>query len=250
MNTTSARSAITARLAGGIATAMLVFGSGCKPQTAPSDPPAGLVRSEQQAAAAAPDAAANSFPQAAADPQGSQEVDYEARLREIEARRRTTLRLGLGMYEMSGATFQPLDDQEQLLPSGLTLRGGAHWNPQIRADMIAGGDVIFNWAVIIKPRPSPPEPNKNPQARAISVNGLEGLEVQDDRGRQGILHWAFAFEDHTVMIMVRGERDRVHSPEVRTILQTLRRVKPVSKELAERAKEAPRLELPPGPAAE
>jgi hypothetical protein len=96
------------------------------------------------------------------------------------------------------------------------------------------GDVIVSWALIIKPEPKEPGPVKNPAARPITVNGLTGFEVQGPGVQRT---WAFAFVDHSLMVSVRGPQERIRSPEVQSILGSLRRRGGIPQELLGRAKD-------------
>jgi hypothetical protein len=156
--------------------------------------------------------------------------------------------LGAGMYELTIPGGESLGEDERDSSAGITLAGGARLPSNVRGDEIraridefrAGntaelGDLTISWALIIKSKPSEPNPNKNPAATPISVNGLNGIEV---RGPGNQLHWAFSFTDHSLMISARGPERRVHSAEVRNIFGSLRRKTGVPEGLALRAQRA------------
>jgi hypothetical protein len=149
------------------------------------------------------------------------------------------------MYELTVPNAEPIEGDERHTSAGITLTGAAVLPSNVKGNEIraridefrAGntappGNLTVSWALVIKAKPLEPGPVKNPAAQPIQVNGLSGIEV---RGPGSQLHWAFAAADHSLMISVRGPAERIDSPEVRTILNSLRCTGPVPPDLARRA---------------
>jgi hypothetical protein len=156
--------------------------------------------------------------------------------------------IGPGVYEFTAPGAELLEETERRSAANITITGGAKLpSPEVTAsqarqqveDIKRGnvahlGDVVVSWALIVYATPQTRGPVKNPQARPIVVSGLSGYEI---RGQRDIT-WGFPFPDHTLMVTARGPVDRLNSPEVQTILHSLRKTGPIPQELAKRAKSA------------
>jgi hypothetical protein len=157
----------------------------------------------------------------------------------------STFVLGPGMYEMTIPGAEPIPGDDRESSAGVTLTGGAALPSNVLAaeirekidqfragDTASLGNTTVSWALIVKSKPAEPAPPTNPSARPIRVGSLAGIEVESG----GAIHWLFAEVDHSLMISVRGPNERVRSPEIRQILNSLRRTGNVPADVAKRAR--------------
>jgi hypothetical protein len=219
---------------------------GCKPPgdqgPAPASGQGGLevVRESEGSAALPKSTASSSLPaEGLVDSPAA-----DAKLRE----RPGVFAIGPGVYELTAPGAELLEETERSSPANITISSGvklpslevtASQARQQVEDIKRGntahlGDVVVSWSLIVYATPRTPGPVTNPQARPITVSGLAGFEI---RGQRDIT-WAFPFADHTLMITARGPVERLDSPEVQTILRSLRSRGPIPEELANRAKSA------------
>jgi hypothetical protein len=98
--------------------------------------------------------------------------------------------------------------------------------------------VHVNWTVLVRPQDLT-EDKQNPEATPVTINGLAGHEVREQDSSSYRHHLHFTFADHSLTVTFRCPEDRLDSPEVQRVKQSLRRLNPVPPEILAMQKPQP-----------
>lgn len=132
---------------------------------------------------------------------------------------------GIYQLEAPGAEWDGAEGPSDSA-GGVTFRGGAHFRQQLAGDPRSTRLVHVNWVVDVKPQDLS-HVMQNPAAKPITINGLSGHEIREGKSHSYQHHLHFKFADHAILVTFRCPEDRLNTPEVQRVKQSLRRLKPI-----------------------